>query len=67
MENVGGGQVRRECQDPPEKLGVGNDHPGMAEIRKAVADSSLPRNISLAGCCPQERVALLRPVGLLGT
>lgn len=35
----------------------------MAEIRKTVADSRLPRNISLAGCCPQEKVTLLRPVG----
>lgn len=64
MGNAGGGRVRRECQNPPEKRGVGNDHPGMAEIRKTLADSRLPRNISLAGCCPQERVTLFRAVGL---
>lgn len=59
-----GGRVRRECQDPPENLNGGNDHPGMVEISKTVADSRLPRDISLAGCCPHEKVTLLRPVGL---
>ena len=64
MRVVYGACGRRQGQDPPEKLGVGNDHPGMAEIRKTLADSRLPRNISLAGCCPQEKVTLLRTFDL---